>query len=89
MLNMAFSEEYGLAGLIAAYKQDVFYLKRILKGWISRGFPGAWQGCVERQSCASSPKRCARTISASTGCSLTGTRTVLAGGSDGQRGLRP
>jgi hypothetical protein len=47
MLNTGFSEGYDLAGPIKSYEQ-VYYLKRISKGWIYRAYPGKWQGYVEK-----------------------------------------
>lgn len=47
MLNTAFSEGYDLAGPIASYEQ-VYFIKRISKGWVYRCYPGPWEGYVER-----------------------------------------
>lgn len=46
MLNTAFSEGYDLGGPLGDYEQ-VYYLKRVSKGWVYRGYPGKWQAYLE------------------------------------------
>jgi Domain of unknown function (DUF1995) len=46
VLNNAYSTTYGL-GNKAGY-EEVFYMKRISKGWIYRAYPGPWKAYLEK-----------------------------------------
>jgi len=46
MLNNAYSTSYDL-GNSAGY-EEVYYLKRISKGWVFRSYPGPWQAYLEK-----------------------------------------
>jgi hypothetical protein len=46
ILNNAYSTSYDLGN--ARGYEDVYYLKRISKGWIYRAYPGPWQAFIEK-----------------------------------------
>jgi hypothetical protein len=46
ILNNAYSTSYDLGNTKGF--EEVYYLKRVSKGWIFRAFPGKWQAYIER-----------------------------------------
>jgi hypothetical protein len=46
VLNNAYSTSYDLGNTKGF--EEVYYLKRISKGWLFRSFPGKWQAYIER-----------------------------------------
>lgn len=46
VLNNAYSTSYGLGN--QRDFEEVYYLKRISKGWVFRAYPGPWQAYIEK-----------------------------------------